>query len=318
METLFLQLFLLVNVFAIGVLVTLAIQQARAHYTSHTHQATAEPVVLPNDVIASITSNAEQQFRAIIDASAARLQNDLDSTNHRLNDTLEKLVTYAVNAEMERYRESLDILHRQNESILRDSVTDTTKQHIDLKTKLIKRQAELDQSLIEHQTKLERQLADHQSENEARLNDRQAELNKELAERKSAYDAKQAEIESQLADHQAVVEEKLRTHQEKLMTALTQRESQLAEIQAALENDLVNRQSQHAKAQQQLEAQLAESIEQKKQFLAKQIDTKLADAITSLLVESLGKNIDLGAQAPYLTALLEEHKDELKQGVKDA
>jgi hypothetical protein len=46
------------------------------------------------------------------------------------------------------------------------------------------------------------------------------------------------------------------------------------------------------------------------------MDTKLADAVTSFLMETLQHNVDLGAQSAYLTAMLDEHKDELVKGVK--
>ena len=247
MEPLFLQIFLLVNVFVIGILVTLAIQHARDHYSSHPTPG-ADANVLPANLKASITNEAQQQYKTMMDNSVASLQQDLASTNHRLNEMLEKLVTYAVNAEMERYRESLDVLHQQNESVLRDSLRNTTQQHVDLKTKLIKRQAELDQSLVEHQTKLERQLAEHHSRTEAQLNDRQMELDKELSERQAKNASEQAAIEAQLTKHQAEVEEKLRDHQQKLIDALNEREARLAEIQATLESDLLERQTHHAKS----------------------------------------------------------------------
>ncbi len=211
METLALQLFLLLNVFAVGILSTLAVQHAREHYRPTPKQPVESP--LPSEVKADIAQTARQNFQAIIDQSAVDLQKDLTATNSQLNTMLEKLVTYAVNAEMERYRESLDVLHRQNESALRNSMHDTTSQHIDLKSKLIKRQSELDQELIEHQTKLERQLAEHQADAEAKLNDRQAEIDRDLKERQAKHQTEQEDLEAQLAKHQTEVETKLRDHQ---------------------------------------------------------------------------------------------------------
>jgi hypothetical protein len=48
-----------------------------------------------------------------------------------------------------------------------------------------------------------------------------------------------------------------------------------------------------------------------KQRIVQQLDTKIADAVASFLVETLQHNVDLGAQTAYLTAQLEEHKAEL-------
>lgn len=60
---------------------------------------------------------------------------------------------------------------------------------------------------------------------------------------------------------------------------------------------------------------LVQEILAEKQQLLQQIDTKLADAMASFLIESLGHNVDLGAQTAYLTGLLEEHKADFKREV---
>ena len=52
-----------------------------------------------------------------------------------------------------------------------------------------------------------------------------------------------------------------------------------------------------------------------KEQLAKLMDTKLADAVASFLMETLPHNVDLGAQSAYLTSMLEEHKAELVREV---
>jgi len=66
----------------------------------------------------------------------------------------------------------------------------------------------------------------------------------------------------------------------------------------------------------ELEAQLTEEIEAKKEQLSRQVDTKLSDAVASFLVETMGHEVDLGAQTSYITKMLDEHKDEIIKGVK--
>lgn len=66
-----------------------------------------------------------------------------------------------------------------------------------------------------------------------------------------------------------------------------------------------------------LKVSLNEEMATEKQRLLKQIDTKLADAVASFLLETLQHNVDLGAQSAYLTAMLEEHKAEFKEEVSD-
>lgn len=71
-----------------------------------------------------------------------------------------------------------------------------------------------------------------------------------------------------------------------------------------------------ARRRSELETKLQEEIVAEKDRLLAQIDTKLADAVTSFLMETLQHNVDLGAQSGYLIAMLEEHKAELAAGVK--
>lgn len=66
----------------------------------------------------------------------------------------------------------------------------------------------------------------------------------------------------------------------------------------------------------ELEARMNEEITAEKQVLAQLANTKLADAVASFLVETLGHNVDLGTQTAYLTAMLEEHKDEIVKGIE--
>ena len=86
-------------------------------------------------------------------------------------------------------------------------------------------------------------------------------------------------------------------------------------VQSLLEAELTKAQTKQTELYTQLEANLTKEMETKKQFMATQLDTKLADAIGSFLTETLGKNVDLGAQGAYLTAMLEAHKEELKNEV---
>jgi hypothetical protein len=69
--------------------------------------------------------------------------------------------------------------------------------------------------------------------------------------------------------------------------------------------------------QTELKAKIAQELQAEKLQLLKQIDTKLADAVSSFLLETLQHNIDLGSQSPYLIALLEEHKTDFKKELAD-
>jgi hypothetical protein len=71
------------------------------------------------------------------------------------------------------------------------------------------------------------------------------------------------------------------------------------------------------KHEEEVKAKISQELEAEKQRLLQQIDTKLADAVGSFLLEALGKNVDLGSQNAYLVQLLEEHKEEFKKEVKE-
>jgi hypothetical protein len=70
-----------------------------------------------------------------------------------------------------------------------------------------------------------------------------------------------------------------------------------------------------AKHESEVKAKITQELEADKQRLIQQIDTKLADAVGSFLVDALGNNVDLGSQNAYLAQLLEEHKGEFKKEV---
>jgi len=101
--------------------------------------------------------------------------------------------------------------------------------------------------------------------------------------------------------------EQLRNQME---TLLKQAQAEIVKHQENLTANLNTKQS-------ELEQKLEASIEAEKQSLVQAIDTKLADAVSSFLIDTLGHNVDLGAQHSYLISMLEEHKEEIKKGVTD-
>ena len=91
----------------------------------------------------------------------------------------------------------------------------------------------------------------------------------------------------------------------------------LTTAQAGVEShqaDLTTKLEQH---HAEMEAKLSEEIAAEKQRLIEQIDTKIADTVTSFIIETMQHNVDLGAQGAYLTSMLEEHKAELAKGISD-
>lgn len=89
----------------------------------------------------------------------------------------------------------------------------------------------------------------------------------------------------------------------------------LEALRKQTETSIVGATTEIAEHQTALKAQLEQEITTEKQRLIDQIDTKLADAVASFLMEALQHNVDLGAQSAYLTAMLDEHKDDFKREV---
>lgn len=226
MNPTFLQIFLLVNVFLIGVIATVAVRHIFAHFRPQPHEvekrrpaAHAQIVHLPPEIRERLLEVSQSNFQAVLDNSAAELQNDLKFTASQLNSRLEKLGTEIVGNEMRRYRQTLDELRQQAEATIGGAQTETAKHQADLKAKLEAHYADLEAQFDAHQTELV------------------AKMNQEIAS--------------------------------------------------------------------------------EKQRLTEQINTKLSDAISSFLIETMQHNVDLGAQAAYMTSILEEHKDEIIKGIKD-
>lgn len=91
----------------------------------------------------------------------------------------------------------------------------------------------------------------------------------------------------------------------------------LEELRKRTEIALSAAQAELNQHQAEIKTKMLEAMAAEQQMLIKQIDVKLADAVGSFLTEALGHNVDLGAQAPYLVALLEQHKDDFKREVSD-
>jgi hypothetical protein len=83
------------------------------------------------------------------------------------------------------------------------------------------------------------------------------------------------------------------------------------------QNQVVAKNEEDAMGQREkeMEAKLNQEMIAEKQRLIQQLDTKLADAVSSFLIEAMQHNVDLGAQNDYLMSELEKHKEDLKREV---
>ncbi len=307
MNTLALQIFILINAILFGAIIMLVIQHARVHFAEKREAKKPQkaPADLPTfdpTVKQKILHEAESSFRQVLDKSVNSLENDLINTTAKLRTQLEKFGHDAETEEAERYHKTLAELHDQAKTILGSAQTAIASHQTELTEKLANRQAELENDLVAKITGLEQELIARQAELQTELNERQAELEARLAKH-------HAELRTGFNERQEKIEAELVRHQTELESALKEREVSLAKIQTELDTSLASR-------RQELEAKLTEEMAKKRAFLTSQLEEKLSDAVSSFLLEAMQHSIDLGAQATYLTTLLEEHKAELIGGVK--
>lgn len=161
-ESTILQIFLLLNVFVMGALVTIAFRHAYAHYRPEKHaekpRLPAQGVHLPPALRAQLLEASQAKFQTILDRSGAELQHDLQTTAAQLNKHLEKLGTDIVSDEMERYRKNLDTLRSQAETTILGAQADIETHQLDLKAKLAEHQATLETKLVEDMAAQQQQL----------------------------------------------------------------------------------------------------------------------------------------------------------------
>ena len=114
-----------------------------------------------------------------------------------------------------------------------------------------------------------------------------------------------------------LVSSEMERYKTSLETLRKQTEATVASVNADIAAHQSDIKSKLSSRQIELEAKLNEEIAAEKQHLLEQIDTKLADAVASFLIETLQHNVDLGSQSAYLTSMLEEHKADFAKGIND-
>lgn len=291
---LWLQLFILINVFLLGIVGTIAV----IHYRSHLHPE--EPTkkktlpMLPLDVRQRLIEEAEDDYEKILHRSAISFEKDLEGTASHLSEQLAKIGSSIVDDEMTRYKSELATLRDETAKKIGSSGAEIETHQAQLRAQLAERQAAMDTKLAEHQTELEQKLAE-----------RSAELEKEFTELQAGYAKKQAELEAQLVQQES-----------ELAATLKTRELKLAEHQTALEDELTTRQQAYTAKQAELESKLEAEMQKRRDAYIAQLDTKLSDAVAAFLADTLGQHVDLGAQTSYLVGQLEAHKEELIREVR--
>lgn len=113
----------------------------------------------------------------------------------------------------------------------------------------------------------------------------------------------------------AIVDDEMKRYRAKLDELRSRAERNLAGAHAETEAHQNEIDATLEKTRSEIEAQLRKDAEGDREKLRAQLDMKLSDAVVAFLMETLTHNIDIGAQHNYLLSQLEEHKQELIDGV---
>lgn len=197
MDNTYLQIFLLVDVFIAGIIASIAVRHAIAHFRPHTDEVEktvshpkAAGVHLPTAVRDHLLEFSQAKFEAVVEKSASELQHDLSGITTQLNRRVEQLGQEIVNTEIKRYETDINRLRKQAEETLTAAQADIEKHQTEIKAKY-----------AEQQTELETKYAKRQAELESEITTKQADLEKKLTETiKAKEDILIKNIDTRLGD----------------------------------------------------------------------------------------------------------------------
>ena len=152
MELTPLTLFLLCNIFIMGIATALGVQHLIAHLRNHpedSHPArpSAQKIALPRKLKNKLIESSEVHFQKVLDRTAVELEHDLGTTRHQLSKDLHNLGSKLISDEMGRYREKLLQLREQTEKALTSTQEEILQEQSALRTGIAEKRASLEQEL---------------------------------------------------------------------------------------------------------------------------------------------------------------------------
>lgn len=143
-------------------------------------------------------------------------------------------------------------------------------------------------------------------------------LEKAQADFKAILDKSANELQTDLQTTATELNKQLEKLGDAVVTSEAERyKTMLEALRVQAETVITTAQTDIKDHQTDLKAKITDNVKAEQEHLIAQLDTKLADAVSSFLTETLQHNVDLGAQVPYMLATLEEHKAELIKGIND-
>ena len=145
-----LQIFLGINLVAVGIIATIAVQHALAHFGKKEQKKAEQQLPkMPSDIRKKLIEEAEVEFRKQIDKSTKTLQTDLAKTADQLSQDVTKLGGQIIETEMKRYRETLDALRRQSEHLIGQAQQGVARHQEDIGKRLDELKTEMEAKVKE-------------------------------------------------------------------------------------------------------------------------------------------------------------------------
>ena len=140
----FLQIFLLVNVFLIGIGVAVGARHALAHFRPHPEEKKVrdaeQTVKLSAQTRAQLIKEAEDTYRAVLTKTTNTLVGDLEQTAGKLNKGLDELGNKIINEALAGFKQKLEEIHATTAEASKVAVEDISAYQAQAKKKM---QAEL-------------------------------------------------------------------------------------------------------------------------------------------------------------------------------
>lgn len=135
----FLQIFLYLDVFLIGVASTLAIRHFRAHVESKKPSVprSSNPAInLSQEMKDKLIAQASDKFSHILNRSAEQLDHELNATAERINSTVKKLAANVITKELEGFQAIFKEYQQKAAQELEETKTKTEQYEAELKVKV--------------------------------------------------------------------------------------------------------------------------------------------------------------------------------------
>lgn len=177
MGGIWMQIFLLINVFVLGALImaTFLFFRARSKEKNPSSKSKSQPLI-PHATWQKIVTDAEREYNKTISKANSELQRELQTNTTALHKKATAISLKIINEEFSRYKNDLAKIHRESASMLQESAKDIAKQSLEMRSGLISKQNVVEMRLNEQQARLEKQLLDQQQ----RLLQRQATMDAEI------------------------------------------------------------------------------------------------------------------------------------------